>query len=148
MYRDTITLFNRHGDLWKAAVLTGVDVNADAALMRATYGENNNDRAKLHVAYTMDNVSGVNTVRVGNYIYVHPLEWADMEDVDLDGFITFQTGNDFDFFLVGEWDGADTIDDTEYLDGFFDHMNRNYECYALSSVAKYSVIPHFEILAR
>ena len=49
MYQDTITLFNRTGEKWKAIVLPHVDLNADQAAIIAKYGAESKDKASLHV---------------------------------------------------------------------------------------------------
>ena len=52
MYQDTITLFNRTGEKWKAIVLPHVDLNADQAAIIAKYGAESKDKASLHVRFT------------------------------------------------------------------------------------------------
>lgn len=141
MYKDTVTVFNRkNGDdiVWHARVLYNVDFNNDIALIRQQYGEGSADRAKLHIMHDSD--------IIGSYRYVLPKEFQSLEDVVDE--ITFQTGEDFDFFWVGVWDG-ETISDGDYTRGFFDYMVKTYDnVFAISSVAKYSVIPHFEVMGR
>ena len=65
MYQDTITLFNRTGEKWKAIVLPHVDLNADQAAIIAKYGAESKDKASLHVRFTPtasgDSVKGVNS---------------------------------------------------------------------------------------
>ena len=141
MYKDTVTVFNRkNGEdiTWYARVLHNVDFNADVALIRQMYGESAPDRAKLHIMYRSD--------KVGNYTYLLPKEFQSQADVS--DKITFQTGEDFDFFWLGVWNGT-TISDGDYQRGFFDYMVKTYDnVFAVSSVAKYSVIPHFEVMGR
>jgi hypothetical protein len=73
-----------------------------------------------------------------------PKEWDRTEDS-----ITFTSGTNFDFFWKGEWTGG-IVSDSDYgPEGFYDYMNRTYDyVFAISSVAMYSVIPHFEIMGR
>ena len=144
MYRDTVTLFNRKieadGDIWRAIVLTDVDLNADSGLLRQRYGESCTDNAKLHIAYH-DNYM------VGDLQWVNPMIYQNLTNTD--GYFTFNTGEDFDFFIEGEWDGDEIIEDTDYLNGFYEYMHQNhFNCYAVTKFAKYSVIPHFEIFGR
>ena len=138
MYIDTITLFCLHDSTWRATQIDKVDLNTDRSAIIARLGENSKDRAKLHIAYNP------NTLEVADDIVaVKPREYSGAE-----GTITLASGDDFSFFLNGEWNGAATIDDNDYPQGFYNYMNETHDVYAISSVAKYSVIPHFEVMAR
>lgn len=148
MYQDTITLFNRTGEKWKAIVLPHVDLNADQAAIIAKYGAESKDKASLHVRFTPtasgDSVKGVNS----KLFAVKGLkEYAGNE-----GTIAFRpaaSGEVVDFFMVGEWDGEDTINDSDFNKGFYNYMSATRDgVYTVTSVARYSVIPHFEILGR
>lgn len=135
MYRDTVTVFNRYNGNWKGTVLTGVDLNIDRAKMLRTYGENSQDRCKLHIKYTGDTY--VNGKR-----FVSPREYTGEN-----GTFTLAEGNNMSFFMEGTAPIL-TASDDDYTDGFMDYMNANYDVFVITSVAKYSVIPHFEIVAR
>ena len=144
MYIDTVTLFNRKvesdGDKWRATVLHNVDLNADKGYIRQRYGENCTDNAKLHVAYS-------GAFKVGDYQWVNALAYQDLTSTE--GYITFASGEDFDFFIEGEWDGDAVIDDADYTEGFYEYMHQRYEsCFVVTSCARYSVIPHFEVFGR
>lgn len=161
MYKDTITLFNRVSGGWIPTVLTGVDLNADRGAIIQQYGANSTDNAKLHIICGTD--GSVNGISVHS-----PKSYAG------EG-IAFRYGNDFDFFWHGVWEEptpvesetvesetaesvtvAETvaeddppIKDSDYTNGFYDYMRKNFdEVYCITSVARYSVIPHYEILAR
>ena len=143
MYLDTITLFVRNtvdGELFWRPVVIGngyADFNADRSLILATYGENSQDTAKLHLRYDVGEI-------VDGWQYVLPKEWNGAK-----GTFTIQSGNDFSFFWVGEYEVAEDIADSEFRDGFYNFFNKTHdEVYAVTSVAKYSVIPHFEVMAR
>lgn len=149
MYADTITLFNRYesrlGDTWYPTVLHGVDLNVDRASIIAKYGEGSADNAILHIKYSV--ADGVKTV--GGKKYLPPKEWDKQTNDLLPDSLTFTSGQAFDFFYAGEWPSADPISDDSYLDGFYDYMSSRYDyVYAITSVAEYSVIPHFEIMAK
>lgn len=146
MYADTITLFCRkpgergRGDTWYPTVIKNVNLNIDRAAILAKYGAESQDNAVLHIRYQMDD----GEIRVAGKPWMPPKEWDKTEDS-----ITFTTGNAFDFFWKGEWTGGITTD-AEYLDeGFYNYMNRTRDyVFAITSVAMYSVIPHFEIMGR
>ena len=61
--------------------------------------------------------------------------------------ITFTSGTDFDFFMLGEYSTTEPIADNDYIDGFYNYVNDEYDyVFAITKVAEYSVIPHFEIM--
>lgn len=143
MYLDTITLFVRKmvdGDLyWTPFVIKNgyADLNADRSAILATYGENSQDSAKLHLKYDSGDL-------IDGKQYVLPKAYTGAENT-----FTIQSGNDFSFFWRGEYEVTEDIADSEFRDGFYNFFNKTHdEVYAVTSVAKYSVIPHFEVMAR
>ena len=147
MYNDTVTLFNRYRangtDTWYPTVLTNVDLNVDVSAIRKAYGADSKDRAKLHVF----DINGT----VGGKTYYLPKDWSGSG-------ITFHDGELFDFFWAGTWTGRTeringvdvlvwNVNDEDYTNGFYDYMRKTYDMvFAITSVARYSVIPHFEIM--
>ena len=168
MYNDTVTLFSRYesrlGDTWYASVLRGVHLNMDKAAMIAKYGPETQDSASLFVRYRLEPLAegdpqckqipwlAGKKLMIGDKIWLPPNEWdAQLGDL-LPKTITFEGGNDHDFFWFGEWTGEDTISDDDYEAdaGFYGYMNRTHDyVFAVSSVAgPYTVIPHFEIMGK
>lgn len=148
MYKDTISLFNRkpgergQGDTWYPTVIKGVNLNIDRAAILAKYGAEAQDNAVLHIRYTRD---GENIIVAGKP-WMAPKAWDGTEDS-----LTFASGTNFDFFWWGEWDGGIVSDgDSRWsTEGFYNYMNRTHDyVFAVSSVAIYSVIPHFEIMGK
>lgn len=146
MYQDTITLFNRkpgergQGDTWLPTVIKGVNLNIDRAAILAKYGAESQDNAMLSIPYKKDGES----VQVAGKTWMPPKAWDKSEST-----LTFTSGNDFDFFWKGEWtDGI--VSDSDYMhEGFYNYMNRVHDyVFAVSAVAMYSVIPHFEIMGK
>ena len=144
MFKDTITLFNRkpggvRGDTWYPTVIKNANVNIDHAAILSKYGAESQDNAILHIRY--ENTDG--TITVAGKPWKPPKEWSQTNDT-----LTFASGTKFDFFWLGEWkDGI--VEDSDYSGGFYDWMNRTYDyVFAISSVARYSLIPHFEIMGR
>ena len=135
MYKDTVTLFNRTPDgRWLPTVLKGVNLNMDRASIVARYGEKSTDSAVLNVPYTGDYM-------VAGKSWKPPKQWT--EDS-----ITFRSGNEFDFFWLGEWDGG-IVDDREYTGGFYQYMNKSHDfVFAVTGFTPFSVIPHFEVTGR
>lgn len=139
MYNDTVTVFNLHkdsnGDKWYGKVLNKVDLITDRAMIVSKYGDNGQDSAKLHIKHKNGIVDGYN--------YLDGKEW-DAESSH-DNNITFRPG---DFFVKGNW-GNIVVNDEDYSKGYYDYMNKlSDKCYAITSVGRYDLIPHFEILAK
>ena len=147
MYQDTITLFNRTGGVWKATVLHNVDLNVDQAALIAKYGADSKDRASLHIRYVQGDDGPL--VRHGLTSYPVKEPKAYTGEGDTIAFRPASQGEVVDFFLVGAWDGEPVINDGDYAAGFFDYLSGTRDgVYTITSVARYSVIPHFEILGR
>ena len=151
MYKDTVTLFNRYTTtdrkiVWYPTVLRGVNLNVDKASIVAKYGSNSQDNAVLNVKYH----SGDDAVMVGDKRYLLPKEWSKQTEDALAESLTFTTGKEeFDFFYEGEWDREEPILDEDYTSGFYSYMNNNYDnVFAITSVSRFSVIPHFEVVGK
>lgn len=149
MYSDTITLFNRYeqtdGIMWYPTILEKVDLNVDRAAVIARYGEQTADNAMLHVRCRPVGAD----VYIGEKLYLPPKLWANQNVDELAGSVTFTGGVGFDFFIAGRWEESEPISDNEFLDGLYNYMNKRYDyVFSISSVALYSVIPHFEIAAK
>ena len=151
MYKDTVTLFNRYTTkdrkiVWYPTVLRGVNLNVDKASIIVKYGTNSQDNAVLNVKYQVSD----GAIMVSEKPYLLPKEWKNQSEDILADSLTFTPGTqEFDFFYVGEWANEDVISDDDYTSGFYSYMNKNYdEVFAITSVAKFSVIPHFEVVAK
>ena len=149
MYNDTVTLFCQYKDqrkniTWYPSVLHNVNLNMDKAAIIAKYGAESQDNAVLNVRYHIDD----DKIMVGDKIWLPPKEWDRQTNDLLSSSLTFTDGQEFDFFYVGEWRDENPIGDEDYgIDGFYNYMNRYYDyVFAITSVAQYSVIPHFEIM--
>lgn len=149
MYNDTVTVFNRYVDslkntIWHPHVLSGVNLIVDKSVINAKYGEVSKDNAVLNVKYHVVD----SAVMVGNKPYLPPKEWENQTNDKLSESITFSSeGSEFDFFMLGDYGSEETILD-EYGD-FYSDMQKKYDyVFAITSVAKYSVIPHFEITGK
>lgn len=144
MYKDTVTLFNRIDNsgvvTWRPVVFALSDFNADRSAILAQYGENCADRSKWHIRVK----AGLNgAIFAGTKRYVLPHAYTGAS-----GTFTLRSGNDFDFFALGDYSGADIADDG-YLDGFYNAFNAAHDnVYVVSNVALYSVIPHIEVTGK
>lgn len=151
MYKDTVTLFNRYTTkdrkiVWYPTVLRGVNLNVDKASIVAKYGSNSQDNAVLNVKYH----SGDDAVMVSDKKYLLPKEWCKQTEDVLAESLTFTTGKEeFDFFYEGEWKSDEPVLDEDYTSGFYSYMNKNYDnVFAITSVSKFSAIPHFEVVGK
>lgn len=148
MFRDTITVFNRRreeaGDTWYPTVLEGVDLNVDHAALVAKYGSSCSDKAVLHVKYDWHGGP-----KVCGKAYLTPMLWQAAEDPAKA--VTFQTGEAFDFFIEGAWEGAELgpVRENDWPRGFYDHMNRTRDgVWAVTAASRYSIIRHFEVTGK
>lgn len=150
MYADTVTIFNRYqsrlGDTFYPTVLHGVNLNIDKASVIAKYGENSQDSAILNIRYAMKDGKKY----IGDKLYLTPKDWDSQTNDLLSNSLTFTSGQDMDFFYEGDWGNEDPISDIDYgAEGFLGHMLKNYDnVFAITSVACFSVIPHFEVVGK
>lgn len=144
MYNHSVTVFNRKrgsgADTWYATVLPVVNLNIDKSAVIKAYGEQSQDNAILNVAVDGEEVAGKRLLL--------PKEWQ--KDSAPETAITFTSGEDADFFWAGEWDGSNIIPDDGYgLLGFRDYMEKHFDnVFEVSSVARFYVIPHLEVVGR
>jgi hypothetical protein len=148
MYNDVITVFNRYenssGVFWYPSVLKNVNVNIDKGYVLRQYGADSQDNAILNVKYRISDGEKF----VGNKKWLPPKQWDAQTNDLLSETITFYGGNDFDFFWMGNWEGAGPISDDDY-NGFFNYMSKKHDyVFRITNVSTLSVIPHFEITGR
>lgn len=150
MYSETITLFCRYVNdkkdtFWIPTVICGANLQADRASIIEKYGSQSKDTATLNVRY--DAVDG--EIYVSGKRYVEPKEWARRTLEEAKAAVTFDPGVTAGFFWRGRWSETGPVSDSDYLDGFYDYMNGMYDgVYTITAVARYSVIPHFEVMGR
>ena len=151
MYSETITLFNRYhsrlGDIWYPHVLKNVDLNTDKASILAKYGAESKDSASLHVKYNLVDEK----INIQGFPYLPPKTWAVQTSDKIAESITFNDdSNKFDFFILGEYESTEPIEDDNYIEGFYNQMQKEKDfCYVITSVSSpYNVIKHFEIMAK
>lgn len=148
MYSDKITLFNHYksrlGDMWYPTVIDGVNLLIDKAAIVAKYGAESKDNAILNIHY--QTVDG--QIMVDGKPYLPPKEWSNQTNDKLPESITFASGKAFDFFMLGEYDNTEPIADDDYIDGFYNYVNDNYDyVFAITSVGgPYTAIPTFQIM--
>lgn len=150
MYTDVITVFNSYEDslgnvTWYPSVIRGVNLLIDKSAIVAKYGAESKDNAILNIHFDKVNEQ----IMVDGKNYLPPKEWERQTNDKLADSITFVSGTDFDFFMLGEYPMQGPINDDEYRNGFFEEVKKEYDyVFAITSVAKYTVIPHFEITGK
>lgn len=155
MYSKTVTIFNYYesataGDAyWYPHVLSNVDLNTDRGAIIKKYGADTSDNAQLHILYGT-NQSGQKVIadKDSNAVpWIPPKEWKKQTNDLLSETLTFSPEDDF--FWEGEWDKG-IVSDDDYRGGFYQYMNQNKDnVFKITSVGgPYSLIPHFEILAK
>lgn len=148
MFDKTITLFNHYksrlGDMWYPTVIHDVNLLIDKAAIIAKYGAESKDNVVLNIHYQTEN----GQIMVDKKPYFPPKEWERQTNDKLSESITFASGTDFDFFMLGDYGSTELIADDDYLDGFYNHMNDNYDfVFAITSVGgPYTTIPTFQIM--
>lgn len=151
MFDATITLFNRYksrkdGDKWFKTVVEGVNVIADKAAIVATQGTNASDSAKVLINYDTD---AAGNIKIAGKTYLAPKKWDEVLTSERDNYLTFKNGSNFDFILVGKLEEDISLNDGDYTEGLYNYLNKAYDnVFAISSVGKYELIPHFEIMAK
>ena len=143
MFEDVVTVFNRKEDLWYPTVLKGVEVQAVRSAEPAEYGGREAGRVTVLAPYIQQEGAAV----IAGKTYLPPKSWRQMEQPEK--YITFATGEQFDFFLHGLWEGTEPVRDDDWPEGFFGRMDRERDgVYAIASAARYEALPHFEIEGR
>ena len=151
LYKQTVTLFNRVKDkisgdsIWYPTVLHGVHLVVDKSSTWGMQGGRETDDVRLHVRYGI----GEDGIVIGEKPWYEPKAWRKL--IEPEKAITFAFGDDdFDFFMEGEFNELPApISDDSFKKGFYNYMNANYDnVFAITSVSKYNLIPHFEIMAR
>lgn len=148
MYKKTVTLFNRYVDsmgntMWFPHVLKNVNLNTDKAVINSRYGSESKDNAVLNVKYHQVGTKKM----IGAKPYFMPKEWERQVNDELPNCITFKSGNDFDFFMLGNYGSTEPIEDTKGT--FFRELENEYDyVFAITSVAEFGLMEHFEITGK
>lgn len=151
MYTDSVTVFTRYedsfGDItWYPTVIHGVNLMIDKAAIVAKLGAESKDNAVLNIHYRTEN----GQIIVADKPYLTPMNWERQTNDKLPLSITFASGTEYDFFMLGDYGNTEPIKDEDFK-GFFSYMKKEYDyVFAITSVAKFSknTIPHFEIMGK
>ena len=174
MYRKTITLFNYHAetDSWYTTVFIGADLIENAGTNATRQGQTNSDTVDLLIHVRRDKKADTVIYKPkriadaeGNIImsgeesitkYSDPNFHLDKQYVGPKAYAAIKKPRNYftftpesDFFIVGNYYSQEPVADAEFEDGLYSAMNAAHDgVYMVSSVAFYSLIPHFEIGGR
>ncbi len=150
MYQKTITLFNYHAktDSWYTTVFVGTDLIENTGTNATRQGQTNSDAVDLLIHVRKD--------KTADTIYSNPALHLDKQYVGSKTYAAIENPRNYftftpesDFFIVGSYYSAEPVADAEFEDGLYSAMNAAHDgVYMVSSVAFYSLIPHFEIGGR
>lgn len=164
IYTQTITLFNRipgrNGEptMWVPTVIDGVHLIVRRSSGWNNHGGRTSDDVMLHIPFTWRGDDAMISCRSKDDKTQKVLKkWYSKEDwhrnLEPEDGITFAFGesDDYDFFIEGVFDEFPSpISDRNFeRKGFYGYMNTNYgNLFAITSVQRFSLIPHFELTAR
>jgi len=163
IYNQTITLFNRlpskNGEptMWIPTIIDGVHLIVDKSSSWNSHGGKSSDTVQLHIPYIWQGDAAMVSCRAdseGGTLrkrWFKPKEWRN--ELEPENGLTFAFGDndDFDFFIEGAFEEfTSPISDNNFeRKGFYGYMNKKYDnVFAITSVQKFGLIPHFEITAR
>lgn len=164
LYNQTITLFNRipgkedETAIWIPTIIDGVHLVSKKSSDWYGSGSPGSNDTKLNILYKK--VDGDILVKCRDINdpccvfykkWYNRREWWKLSGAE-DG-LTFSYGenNEFDFFIEGVFvDFCSPIRESDFERiGFYNYMVSEYEdVYAINSVQRFSLIPHFEITAK
>lgn len=151
MYDRVVTVFNREpGGIWLPTVLRGVDIAAGEAALTRQYGAVPDGEALLSVATVGEWPDGL-AVRGTDKLWLPPKMWHAADPEVRRQTFTFTAGECGDFFTVGEYGGDEVSDADEMFcgEGFYAFCRRTRDgVYAVNSVSRFYLIPHFEVTGR
>ena len=159
LYKQTVTLFNRvsakSGEVfWYPTVINGVHLITTKSSSWSGRAENESDDVRLHIQYTPSGSDALIKCADDQFKkWLEPKVWRRLPQEEKLENLTFAFGDAevFDFFVEGVFAGASgPISDSAYeRKGFYNFMNSQFDgVYAITSVSRYNLIPHFEIMAR
>lgn len=134
-YNKTVTVYNKTtGDLmgnetWYATVLKNVRLLVTKGANVSKSGMDSADAASLYVKPEL--------LPEDSKSYLSPKEWQNSEEKEK--YFTFTGGEDF--FVEGDASAEEILED-----GFFSYMKERYDnCFKVTNVDKYDLIPHLEV---
>ncbi len=139
---DTVTVFNRLGDMWYPAELSGVQARLRRGTADGSMGPRRDDEMTVLAPFMPDRAGPV----LGGRTYLPPKAWRAAADPDR--YVTFDPGPGGTVLLAGRWPEG-PVPEGRWPEGFYAHMDRTADgAFALTAAARYEALPHFELTGR
>ena len=140
-YCKTVTIWNKCIDgLWEKEVwIPTVIKNVRLLVSRGNNIQNSGnaaaDSARLHIS---------DTVSKSQKKYMSYAEWTALSTSERESYYTLESENN-SFFVEGDSSKEDASAQTN----FFEYMKESYaNCFRITSVDRFEVIPHFEVWGK
>lgn len=134
-YNKTVTVYNKTSDdlvgteTWYPTVLQNVRLLVTKGANVSKSGMDSADAASLYIKPEL--------FPEGSKPYLQPKEWQN--STEKESYFTFTGGEDF--FVEGDTSTEEILED-----GFFSYMKERYDnCFKVTNVDKYDLIPHLEV---
>ena len=141
-----LTVFNRYDAAaddvrYYATIIHGATLQVDKAAAISTSGLKDADSMWCSIPYSNDG----EYITIDGKKHLSPREWALQVGDDMETTLTIAEGKDI--LLDGEWKGANVVNDRDYpRTGFLSFLRGTHDgVYLINSVARYDLIPHFEL---
>lgn len=136
-YDRTVTIWNKYTDglmeteIWLPTLIENVRLLVSKGNNVMNSGLDSADSARLHI---MDGAS------VLDKPYLDPVEWEKLPNEEKAQYFTLESEND-SFFVEGDATAVNSTDNAN----FFNFMKENYHnCFKITSVDRFEIIPHWE----
>ena len=140
-YVDTVTIWNKYVDgIWEKEIwLPTLIENARLLVSRGNNiqnsGNSSADSARLHISDMESNAKKP---------YIDPAQWNAMTPDEKERYFTLESENN-SFFVEGDCTGVKASEH----ESFFEYMKNSYQnCFRITSVDRFEIIPHFEVWGK
>lgn len=140
-YADTVTIWNKYVDglwekeTWIPTLVENVRLLVSRGNNIQNSGNSSADSARLHISDIESNPKKP---------YKTPAEWNALLPEEKSKFFTLESENG-SFFAEGD----STAVDASAHENFFEFMKKSYSnCFKITSVDRFSIIPHFEVWGK
>lgn len=140
-YVDTVTIWNRYVDgIWEKEIwMPTLIENARLLVSRGNNiqnsGNSSADSARLHISDIESNPQKP---------YMDPSEWNALTQSEKGEYFTLESES-CSFFVRGDTTKVDASE----KDNFFEYMKKTYpDCFKITSIDRFEIIPHFEVWGK
>lgn len=140
-YCKTVTIWNKYvDDLWEKEVwIPAVIENVRLLVSRGNNVQNSGNTAADSVRLHISDALSKSQKRYFPYA-----EWAALEIAEREVYYTLESENN-SFFVEGD----SSKEDGSAQPNFFEYMKEHYaNCFRITSVDRFEVIPHFEVWGK